>query len=77
MLPEPSRPHRATCHRGAVELAVESSDGFRTARHRDCSFCKKRGAIAVTTSLDSVRIVKGADNHVRYTSNTGTAQHWF
>ena len=78
MLPALQDPHRATCHCGAVELAVTLGDeGFASARRCDCSFCRRRGAIAVSAPLDGVRIVKGEDNLTLYTFNTGTAQHYF
>ncbi len=69
--------HTATCHCGAVELEVTLSDGLNTARRCDCSFCRRRGAAAVTAPLDGVRIVKGADTLTLYQWNTGTAKHYF
>lgn len=77
MLPEIRSPHRATCHCGAVELAVSLSDGLATARRCDCSFCRRRGAVAVTAPLDGLRIVKGAKNLTIYRWGTKTAEHWF
>ena len=77
MLPEITSPHRATCHCGAVELEVTLTDGLATARRCDCSFCARRGAIAVSAPLSGVRIVKGEDNLTLYTFNTGTAKHYF
>ena len=69
--------HRATCHCGAVELAVDLTDGLASASRCDCSFCSRRGAIAVTAPLNGVRIVKGAENLTLYQWNTKTAKHWF
>ncbi|MDP5333634.1 MAG: GFA family protein, partial [Paracoccaceae bacterium] len=69
--------HRLTCHCGAVELAVRLSDGLATARRCDCSFCRRRGAIAVSAPLDGISIVKGADNLTLYQWGTGAAKHWF
>lgn len=77
MLPRLCDPHRATCHCGRVELAVSLTGGFATARRCDCSFCRRRGAIALTAPLDGVRIVKGAENLTLYTWGTHAAQHWF
>ena len=34
------------CHCGAVRLRLRLSDGLRTARRCDCSFCRMRGAVA-------------------------------
>ena len=70
-------PHRLTCHCGAVELSVRLSDGLNTARRCDCSFCRRRGAIAVSAPLDGITIIKGADNLTLYQWGTGAAKHWF
>jgi len=69
--------HKLTCHCGAVELRVKLADGLNTARRCDCSFCRRRGAIAVTASLDDVEIVKGEDKLTLYTWGTHTAKHYF
>ncbi|MFD1795065.1 GFA family protein [Paracoccus aurantiacus] len=76
-LPAIQTPHRLTCHCGAVELAVTLSDGLNTKRRCDCSFCRRRGAVAVTAPLDGIRIVKGGDALSLYQFNTGTAKHYF
>lgn len=70
-------PHRLTCHCGGVELAVTLSDGLATARRCDCSFCRRRGAVAVSAPLDGVRVVRGADLLRRYQFGTMTAEHYF
>lgn len=69
--------HRLTCHCGAVELEVRLSAGLATARRCDCSYCRRRGAAAVTAPRDGVRIVRGADMLTLYQWNTMTAQHYF
>ena len=69
--------HRLTCHCQAVELSVRLQDGLNTARRCDCSFCRRRGAAAVTVSLEDLTIVKGADKLSLYTWNTGVAKHYF
>lgn len=69
--------HKLTCHCGAVEMQVTLSDGFKTARRCDCSFCRRRGAIAVTAPLDGITIVKGADKLTLYQWGTMTAKHYF
>jgi hypothetical protein len=68
---------RATCHCGAVELEVELSDGFRTARRCNCSFCRRRGAAGVSAPLEGVRVIRGQDKLTLYQWNTMTAEHWF
>ncbi len=77
-LPEMKYPLKLTCHCGAVELAVTLSQGLETARRCDCSYCRRRGAIAVSAPVDGgVVIVKGADNLSLYQWGTGTAKHYF
>ena len=68
---------RGTCHCGAVELDITLTDGFKTARRCDCSFCRRRGAIVVSAPLSGVKILKGQDNLTLYQFNTRTAKHWF
>lgn len=70
-------PVKLTCHCGAVELSVQLSDGFATARRCDCSYCRRRGAIAVSAPLEGVKIVKGKDALSLYQWGTGTAKHYF
>ena len=69
--------HKLTCHCGAVELQVKLADGLNTAQRCDCSFCRRRGAIAVTSLLGDVEIVKGEDKLTLYTWGTHTAKHYF
>ena len=68
---------KGRCHCGAVEIAVTLADGLATARRCDCSFCARRGAVAVTARLGDLRVTKGADNLTLYQWGTGTAKHWF
>ncbi|MCC1494344.1 GFA family protein [Cognatishimia sp. F0-27] len=72
-----SDPIKATCHCGAVELSVTLSDGFNTARRCDCSFCRRRGAPAVSAPLNGVAVIRGADALTLYSFGTHTAQHHF
>ena len=72
-----SAPLKATCHCGAVELEVTLSDGLNTARRCDCSFCRRRGAVAVSAPLSGLKIIKGESNLTLYTWGTGTAKHYF
>ncbi len=81
MTATPVVPHveavRATCHCGAVELAVRLTDGLATARRCDCSFCARRGAVAVTALVADVTVVRGHDALATYVWGTGTARHHF
>lgn len=66
-----------SCHCGAVRLKVRLTDGLNTARRCDCSFCRKRGAAAVSARVEDVRITQGADKLTLYSFNTHTAKHYF
>ena len=46
--------YRGACHCGAVKFRVRLSKGLRTARRCNCSFCRMRGAVAVSAPLDGV-----------------------
>lgn len=72
-----TQPVTATCHCGAVELSVTLSDGCNSARRCDCSFCRRRGAPAVSAPLGGIKVVKGADKLTLYSFNTHTAKHHF
>lgn len=67
----------AACHCKAVRLEITLSDGLNTARRCTCSFCRMRGAVAVSAELDGVRIVAGEDVLREYRFNTRTAKHYF
>ena len=69
--------HDGACHCGAVRFRVRLADGLATVRRCTCSYCRMRGAIAVTASVGDLEIVAGADNLTLYQFNTRTAKHWF
>ena len=69
--------HKAQCHCGSVQFVVRLADGFNTIRRCSCSYCRMRGAIAVSAELANIEITKGADNLTLYQFNTGTAKHYF
>lgn len=68
---------KLTCHCNAVELDVQLSDGLKTARRCDCSYCRRRGAVVVSAPLDGIKIVRGADKLTLYQWGTKTAKHYF
>lgn len=68
---------KATCHCGTVEIEATLSNGLEEPRRCDCSFCRRRGAANVSAPVDTLRVVKGADNLGLYTWGTHTAQHYF
>jgi hypothetical protein len=65
------------CHCGTVRFRVRLANGLHTARRCNCSFCRMRGAVAVTANLGGIDIVAGADALSLYQFNTGTAKHYF
>jgi hypothetical protein len=65
------------CHCGTVRFEVILSDGFHSIRRCTCSYCRMRGAVAVSAEVGGVRIVAGEDALTSYRFNTGTAQHFF
>ncbi|MEX0424998.1 GFA family protein [Providencia rettgeri] len=68
---------RAQCHCGAVKFKVVLTDGFNTKRRCNCSFCRMRGAIAVSAPLSGITIIEGADKLTEYRFNTQKAVHFF
>jgi hypothetical protein len=65
------------CHCGTVRFRVRLTDGFRTARRCTCSYCRMRGAVAVSAPAGGIEILAGADALTAYRFNTGAAQHFF
>ena len=65
------------CHCGAVRFQVTLTDGLRTARRCTCSYCRMRGAVAVSADLGGVEIVAGEETLATYIFNTGTAKRHF
>jgi len=65
------------CHCGSVKFKVSLSDGFNTIRRCTCSFCRMRGAVAVSAGIGGIVFVQGEDKLTSYRFNTGAAQHFF
>ena len=68
---------KAACHCGTVRFSVKLTDGLRTARRCNCSYCRMRGAVAVSALLDGITIEQGEDALSVYQFNSGTAKHYF
>ena len=69
--------HDAACHCGAVRFQVRLTDGFNSIRRCSCSYCRMRGAVAVTATLGDIEFLAGEENLTLYQFNTGTAKHYF
>lgn len=66
-----------SCHCGTVRFRARLTNGFHTARRCTCSYCRMRGAVAVSAPVGGIEIVAGADALTAYRFNTGAAQHFF
>jgi hypothetical protein len=69
--------HKAACHCKAVQFEIHLPNGLENPRRCDCSFCRMRGAIVASTTLDGIKILKGEDKLTLYQFNTKTAKHYF
>jgi len=65
------------CHCGAVQFTVTLPKGRASARRCNCSYCAKRGAVAVTARIDGLTLTQGAEQLATYRFNTGMAEHHF
>jgi hypothetical protein len=76
-MPNDTAVRSGQCHCGAVRFEATLSDGFSTIRRCTCSYCRMRGAIAVSAEMGGVRILEGEEVLTRYRFNTRTAEHFF
>ncbi|MFI8614259.1 GFA family protein [Acidovorax sp. NPDC077693] len=60
-----------------MRFTVVLTDGLRSARRCNCSYCRMRGAVAVSAHLDDVHVQSGEDKLTLYQFNTGQAKHYF
>ena len=67
----------AACHCKTVQFRVRLRDGFDTVRRCSCSYCRMRGAVAVSAELGDIEFLKGEANLVLYQFNTRSARHYF
>lgn len=65
------------CHCGTVQFHVRLTDGLHTARRCNCSYCRMRGAVAVSANLADITITAGAETLTLYQFNTLQAKHYF
>ena len=65
------------CHCGAVKFRVRLVDGFNTIRRCTCSYCRMRGAVAVSATLDDIEITEGSDCLTLYQFGSKMAKHYF
>lgn len=65
------------CHCGQVRFYVRLKDGLNTARRCNCSYCRMRGAVAVTAAVGGLQVLQGEGLLSEYRFNTDTARHYF
>lgn len=65
------------CHCRTVRFEIKLSDGLKSVRRCTCSYCRMRGAVAVSAALGGIRFIQGEDALTSYRFNTGAAQHFF
>ncbi|WP_206244604.1 GFA family protein [Novosphingobium terrae] len=68
---------RGACHCGAVTFRLQLPEGFRDVRRCNCSFCRMRGAVAISAKLDEIEILSGEDRLTLYQFGSRTAKHYF
>lgn len=66
-----------SCHCGSVQFTVTLTQGFASARRCTCSICRMRGAVAVTSTPENLRITQGEDKLATYRFHTKIAEHHF
>lgn len=70
-------PIEGACHCGTVRFRVKLKSGFASARRCTCSYCRMRGAVALSADLADLDILSGEEVLSTYRFNTGSAQHFF
>jgi Uncharacterized conserved protein len=75
--PDPRPVYQAACHCGTVRFSVRLSEGLSSARRCNCSYCRMRGGVAVTATLEDIHVTQGEDALTLYQFNTGVAKHYF
>ena len=72
-----SETYSGACHCGAVRFEVRLKGGLDSRRRCTCSYCRMRGAVAVTAAAGDIEILAGEDALALYRFNTGVAAHHF
>ncbi|RYY99032.1 MAG: GFA family protein [Comamonadaceae bacterium] len=68
---------QAACHCKTVRFTVRLTDGLKTARRCNCSYCSQRGAVAVSADLADIHVHEGEEALTLYRFNSGEARHYF
>jgi len=67
----------AACHCRTVRFRVKLLDGLSNPRRCTCSYCRMRGAVAVSAERRDISFQSGEDALTLYQFNTGVAEHYF
>jgi hypothetical protein len=68
--------YRGGCHCGAVEYEVEATERV-TCQDCNCSICAKSGYLHLIVPKSRFKLLKGGDNLITYTFDSGEAKHKF
>ena len=66
-----------SCHCGTIRFSVKLTDGLKTVRRCDCSYCRMRGAVAVSVEAGDISFDRGEEALTVYRFNTGVVEHYF
>lgn len=65
------------CHCGSVRFEVTIPGGLGSPRRCNCSMCRMKGAVMISTPVENFTLTGGEESLSAYRFNTGTAQHFF
>lgn len=68
--------HTGGCHCGRIRFEVDAPAAIE-ATECNCSICRKSGFVHMFVSVDAFRLLRGEDDLISYTFNTGIAKHLF
>ncbi len=68
--------HTGGCHCGRIRFQVDAPAAIE-ATECNCSICRKSGFVHMFVSVDAFRLLRGEDDLISYTFNTGIAKHLF
>lgn len=72
-----SESFEGACHCGAVRFDVKLLGGLESATRCNCSYCRMRGAVALTANAADLKVRKGFETLRLYSFGTHTAKHYF
>lgn len=68
--------HKGGCHCGRIRFEVDAPAAIE-ATECNCSICRKSGFVHMFVSVDAFRLLRGENELITYTFNTGIAKHLF